>query len=120
MGPAVLAGVRARVWLAEHSDDQILDLAWVAGADVHEERLTLPGAADPTSIRWHQGGGLRRTVDLTTVTAAFASVCDGELTARSAAAAIAGILGADDEAVREEIVAFVRDIATDGFLRLPG
>jgi hypothetical protein len=58
-------------------------------------------------------------VPLTTVTAAYASVCDGDLTARAAAAAIAGILGADDSAVRDEIVAFIRDVARDGLLLLP-
>ena len=119
MGPAVLAGLRARVWLAEHSDDDLLDLTWIAAPDVHEERHTQPGASDPSRILWHQGGGLRRSVPLTTVTAAYASVCDGDLTARAAAAAIAGILGADDAAVRAEIVAFIRDVTKDGFLQLP-
>lgn len=33
-----------------------------------------------------------------------------------AAAAIAGVLGVEAEAVREEIVAFVRDTARDGLL----
>ena len=116
MGPTILAGLFARTWLAEHSDDDVLDTTWVMAADVHEERHTLPGAADPSRIRLHQGGGLRRTVDLTTVTAAYASVCDGELSARVAAAAIAGVLGVEAEAVREEIVAFVRDTARDGLL----
>ncbi len=119
MGPSVLAGLAARAWLVEHDDDTILDTAWVAAPDVHEERHTRPGAADPSRILWHQGGGLRRTVPLTTVTAAFASVTDGELTARAAAAAIAGLLGADDAEVRAEIVAFIRDVARDGLLLLP-
>lgn len=116
MGPTILAGLSARTWLADHDDDAVLDRAWVAAADVHEERHTLPGATDPSRIRWHQGGGLRRTVDLTTVTAAYASVCDGELTARQAAAAIAGLLDLDGAAVRAEIVGFVRDVARDGLL----
>jgi hypothetical protein len=119
MGASVLAGVEARTWLAEHSDEDLLDLAGRAADDVHEERHTLPGATDPSRILWHQGSGLRRSVPLTTVTAAYASVCDGDLTARAAAAAIAGILGADDSAVRDEIVAFIRDVARDGLLLLP-
>ena len=56
-------------------------------------------------------------VTLSTVTAAFASVCDGELTARAAAAAIAGLLDLDGDEVRGEVVAFVRDAAKDGLLR---
>lgn len=119
MGAAVLAGVQARAWLAEHTDDEILDLAWQAAPDVHEARHRLPGAADPSRILWHQGGGLRREVPLTTVTAAYASVCDGELTARVAAAAIAGLLDVDGDVVRDEVVAFIRDVARDGLLLRP-
>lgn len=119
MGPTVLAGLRARVWLAEHDDDEILDHAWVAAGDVHEERHTLPGALDPSRILWHQGGdcdGACRSRRSPRHTPPSAMV---SLTARAAAAAIAGLLGADDEAVRAEVVAFIRDVARDGFLNLP-
>jgi methylase of polypeptide subunit release factors len=116
MGEAVLAGLRARTWLAEHDDDAILGTAWRCGPDVHEERHTMPGAADPTVIILRQGGGLRRHVAMSTVTAAYASVADGELTARQAAAAIAGILDLDTAEVAAEVVDFVRDAARDGLL----
>ena len=75
MGPTVLAGLDARTWLAEHDDDEVLDIAWRCAPDVHEERHTMPGALDPTAIVLRQGGGLRRHLALTTVTSAFASVC---------------------------------------------
>ena len=117
MGPTVLAGLRARCWLAEHDDDAVLDTSWSCAPDVHEERHSLPGAEHPSVIVLRQGGGLRRHLTLTTVTAAFASVCDGDLTARAAAAAISGLLDLDADAVRDEIVAFVRDAAKDGILR---
>ena len=117
MGPTVLAGLEARSWLAEHDDDAVLDTAWTCAPDVHEERHSMPGAADPVAIVLRQGGGLRRQLALTTVTAAFASVCDGSLTARAAAAAIAGLLDVDDAEVRPEVVDFVRDAAKDGLLR---
>lgn len=116
MGPTILAGIAARTWLAEHDDDTLLDVAWRCADDVHEERHTLPGAADPSVIVVRQGGGLRRHLGLTTVTAAYLSVCDGELTARAAAAAIAGLLDADGDAVRAEIVALIREAAKDGLL----
>src|ERR671911_689765 len=116
MGPAVLAGLDARTWLAEHDDDAVLEVPWWCAADVHEERHTVPGAADPSVILLRQGGGLRRNLALSTVTAAFASVCDGDLSARAAAAAIAGLLHLDGTAVRAEIAAFVRDAAKDGLL----
>ncbi len=117
MGPTVLAGLEARSWLAEHDDDAVLDTAWTCAPDVHEERHSMPGAADPVAIVLRQGGGLRRQLALTTVTAAFASVCDGSLTARAAAAAIAGLLDLDGAEVRREVVDFVRDAAKDGLLR---
>ncbi|MCA0337784.1 MAG: class I SAM-dependent methyltransferase [Actinobacteria bacterium] len=119
LGESIRAGIAARVWLAEHTDEEVLDLAWRAADDVHESRHRRPGADDPSRILWHQGSGLRRQVELTTVTAAYASVCDGELTAGVAASAIAGLLGADDAAVRAEVVAFIRDVARDGLLLLP-
>jgi methylase of polypeptide subunit release factors len=117
MGPTVLAGLEARSWLAEHDDDVLLDTAWTCAPDVHEERHSMPGAGDPVAILLRQGGGLRRQIALTTVTAAFASVCDGSLTARAAAAAIAGLLDLDGAEVRREVVDFVRDAAKDGLLR---
>ena len=116
MGAAVLAGLRARTWLAEHDDDAVLDVAWRCGPDVHEERHTMPGAADPTAILLRQGGGLRRHLTMTTVTAAYVSVADGELTARQAAAAIAGILGLETAPVADEIAGFVREAGKDGLL----
>ncbi|MGL5911267.1 MAG: DUF7059 domain-containing protein [Phycicoccus sp.] len=116
MGERVRAGLDARAWLAEHDDSAVLDTAWRCAADVHEERHLLPGATDPSAIVLRQGGGLRRHLPLSTVTSALVSVCDGRMTAHAAAAAIAGILGLDDDAVRAEVVAFVRDAAKDGLL----
>jgi hypothetical protein len=116
MGPSVLAGLDARAWLAEADDAAVLEVAWRCADDVHEERHTMPGAPDPTAILLRQGGGLRRQLTLSTVTAAFVSVCDGELTAAVAAAAIAGLLDLDGGAVRAELVELVRDAAKDGLL----
>ncbi|MGL4744801.1 MAG: DUF7059 domain-containing protein [Dermatophilaceae bacterium] len=116
MGERVRAGLAARVWLAEHDDAAVLDVAWRCAADVHEERHLLPGATDPSAIVLRQGGGLRRQLSLSTVTSALVSVSDGRMTARAAAAAIAGILGLDGDVVRAEVVAFVRDAAKDGLL----
>ncbi len=116
MGAAVLAGLRVRTWLAEHGDDAVLDASWRCGPDVHEERHTMPGALDPTLILLRQGGGLRRHLAMSTVTAAYTSVADGGLTARQAASAIAGILDLDTDEVAAEVAAFVRDAAKDGLL----
>ncbi len=116
MGPAVLAGLAARTWLAEHDDDAVLDTVWRCAADVDVEQHTLPGAADPGLVLLRQGGGLRRQLVLSTVTAAYVSVCDGDLGARAACAAIAGLTGLDDDDVRTEVVALIREAAKDGLL----
>jgi methylase of polypeptide subunit release factors len=117
MGPAVLAGLRARTWLAEHSDDEVLDVAWRCAPDVTEERHSLPpGAPDPSVILLRQGGGLRRAVRLDTAMAAFASVCDGDLTAGQSLTAIAALLGQDETALRSRALPLVRDLVADGLL----
>ena len=116
MGPAVLAGLRARTWLAEHDDDAVLDTAWRCADDVTEERHSVPGEPDPRVILLRQGGGLRKQLSLSTVTAALVSVSDGELTARSAAAAIAGLLDLEDADVRAEVVPLLRAAVRDGLL----
>ena len=104
MGPTVDAGLRARTWLAEHSDDDVLDVAWSCAPDVTEERHGRPGAEDPSVILVRQGGGLGRVVRAGTVLAAYLGVADGELTARAALDAIAALLGLDADAVRAELV----------------
>ena len=116
MGPTVLAGLRARTWLAEHDDDAVLDTAWRRAEDVTEDRHSVPGEPDPRVIVLRQGGGLRRHLPLSTVTAALVSVCDGELTARAAAAAIGGLLDLEDADVRAEVVPFLRAAVRDGLL----
>ncbi|MFW5468408.1 DUF7059 domain-containing protein [Knoellia sp. CPCC 206435] len=119
MGEAVLVGLEARVWLAEHSDDEVLDLAWRAAPDVTEERHTAPGASDPSVIVARQGGGLGRVIRLSTVTAAYLSVADGALTPRQAVGAIAGILDLHADETTREVLGFVRGAAKDGLLVRP-
>lgn len=116
MGDSVRVGLEARVWLAEHSDEDVLERAWTATPDVTEERHTRPGAQDPSVIVARQGGGLGRIITLTTVTAAYLSVADGELTPKQAVGAIAGIMELDDDETAREVVAFIRDAAKDGLL----
>jgi hypothetical protein len=116
MGPAIDAGLRARTWLAEHDDDDVLDVAWSCAPDVTEERHGRPGAEDPSVILVRQGGGLGRVVRAGTVLAAYLGVSDGTLTARAALDAIASLLEADPLTVREEVVPQLRDLVADGLL----
>ena len=112
--PRSTPGSRARTWLAEHSDDDVLDVAWSCAPDVTEERHGRPGADDPSVILLRQGGGLRRVVRAGTVLAAYLGVADGELTARVALDAIAALLDLDAGAVRAEVVPELRDLVADG------
>ncbi|MGE9807315.1 DUF7059 domain-containing protein [Janibacter sp. G1551] len=116
MGPAVLAGLRARTWLAERTDDEVLDTAWRCADDVTEERHSRPGDTDPSVIVIRQGGGLRRAIRVDTLGAALLSVCDGELTARQAIVAIAGLLDLDASVGLADGVTLVRDLSADGLL----
>jgi hypothetical protein len=116
MGPAVLEGLRARTWLAEHSDEELLAVAWRCAPDVTEERHGRPGAEDPSVILLRQGGGLGRTVRLDTAMAAFASVCDGDLTAGQALTAIASLLDVPAEELRASALPVIRELVAGGLL----
>jgi SAM-dependent methyltransferase len=116
MGPHVLAGLRARTWLAEHSEEELLAVAWRCADDVTEERHGRPGEPEPAVIQLRQGGGLRRVVRLGTVGAALVSVCDGSLPAGAALEAIGGLLGEDPDLVRAEGVALLRELVADGLV----
>lgn len=117
MGPSVLAGLRARTWLAEHTDDELLDVRWQVEQDVTEERIGRPGALDPQVIQVRQGGGLRRVVRLDTLAAGFVGACDGDLTARQLCAGLAVLTQTTPETVQAQVLAVVRDLAKDGLLR---
>lgn len=92
MGPAVLARVAARDWLATHTRADVLDRCWQAAADVTDERHLRPGADGPSVILIRQGGGLGVALAVDTVLSAFVGVCDGELTAGQALGGIAALL----------------------------
>ena len=117
MGPSVLAGLRERTWLAEHSDAELLDCRLQAASDVTIERHYLPGGADPAAIVIRQGGGLRRTVRVGAAVAAAVDVADGELTLGQSLVAIASLLGDDAEDVRAEALPVIRGLFADGFVR---
>lgn len=116
MGHAIEAGLQARTWLAEHSDDEVLDVAWSCAPDVTEERHGRPGADDPSVIVVRQGGGLGRAVRADTLLAAYVGVADGDLTARVALDAIATVLELDPDAVRRDLLPAIRELVADGLL----
>ncbi|MBB2986314.1 DUF7059 domain-containing protein [Terracoccus luteus] len=116
MGPVLEAGLRARTWLAEHSEDEVLAVAWSCAPDVTEERHHVPGASDPSVILVRQGGGLGRAVRLDTLAAAYLGVADGELTAGAALDAIATLVEVPSETVRAAVLPVLRGLVADGIL----
>ena len=115
MGPHVLARLAAQDWLAAHDDDAVLQQRWRCAADITEERHGRPGE-DPEVILLRQGGGLGRAVRLDTLDAALVSVCDGDLDARTALAAISGLLEIPQEDALAQGARLLRHLATDGLV----
>lgn len=116
MGPTVDAGLRARTALAEGGDPYLLEQRWRVAPDVTEERHGFPGGDDPSVIVLRQGGGLGRAVRMDTALAAFVSVCDGELIAQAAIAAIAQLIGQDEAQLRAQVLPKLHALVADGLL----
>ena len=116
LGAAVADGLRARAWLAEHDEAELLGTAWRLADDVTEERPGRPGAQDPAVILLRQGSGFGRELRVGTHGAAFASVADGELTPQQAIVAIAAVTGAPEADVRSEVLDVVRAGVRGGLL----
>jgi methylase of polypeptide subunit release factors len=116
MGPTVLAEVRARTWLALHSDDEVLSVPWSVADDVSEERVGRPGAPDPAVIRLRQGGGLRRLEQLDTLTAAVVGACDGDLSAAQIVQAVAVLTDVDAGEVKAQVVPRLRRLIAGGLM----
>ena len=117
MGPTVLAGIRARTWLALHSDEEVLSVPWSVADDVTEERIGRPGAPDPVVIRLRQGGGLRRVVPLDSLTAGVVGASDGDLTAAQLVQAVAVLTGTEPGVATAQVVPRLRELIAAGLLR---
>lgn len=98
--------VVAGAWQDKHYD---------VAQDVTEERHGRPGAEDPALILLRQGGGLRRTVVLSSEAAGFAGVCDGELSARQIFTALGSLLGWEG-GPSEQLLREIRALITHGLL----
>jgi methylase of polypeptide subunit release factors len=116
LGPTVLDAVRARSWLAEHAEADLLATTWVRAADLVEERRFHPGEQDPVALALRRQGGLSRELTVDAVLAAFVGVCDGQLSAGVALTAIAAVLGLDAQRVRAEAVPALRRLVAEGVI----
>ncbi|WP_423922822.1 DUF7059 domain-containing protein [Frigoribacterium sp. 2-23] len=102
----------------ELDDDALLAATSTVAGDVTEERHYWPGNDDPTVISLRQGGGFARTIESGTALSALVGASDGELTAGAIVAALAQLLGADENALRAEVAPRLRELVTVGMLRL--
>lgn len=117
----VLAQTLRHVDLLAHiGDAELLDARIEVPGDVTEERYYRPGAPDPNVILLRQGGGFARTVQVDTLTAAAVGACDGDLSLGQICAALASLVGAEEEAVARDVLPTVRGLLTDGILMRSG
>ncbi|MBW8172131.1 class I SAM-dependent methyltransferase [Ornithinimicrobium sp. Arc0846-15] len=116
VGPTILAGLRARSWLAHHDDAEVLSVPWSVASDVTEERTFIPGESDPSAIILRQGGGLRRAIQLDTVMAGLVSALDGELTPDQLISGIALLTEVDADAAKASAMPVLRGLIADGLL----
>lgn len=94
-----------------------LDRYYRVAFDVTEERHYRPGQPDPEVIVLHQGGGLGRSLRVSSHAAALVGACDGELAAGQIIGALAVLSEEPVEAVHAEVAPMVRELVLDGFLR---
>lgn len=102
--------------LASLRAPELWDTALMRASDVREERHYVPGSPDPELLIMHQGGGLGRSVPVSSSVSAVVGASDGELTVGQIAAAVAMLTEADADDVRAEIEAPLRDLIRWGFL----
>ncbi|MEV6123881.1 class I SAM-dependent methyltransferase [Streptomyces sp. NPDC052077] len=102
--------------LRAHDDAALLESSFTLAAEVVQEQVGLPGAEDPEHVVLRQNRGMRRAARVDTVTAGFAGVCDGTMSAGRILDAIAQLLGEDPVALRDRTPARIRLLVEQGFL----
>ena len=94
----------------------LLARAWTLAADVVEETVGQPGAADPQHIVLRQQIGFRRAVGADTGLAGVLGACDGDLPLSAVIDALAGLLAVDPPTLRADLLPRLRLLIADGWL----
>ena len=102
--------------LASLRAPELWEVALTRASDVREERHYVPGSPDPELLIMHQGGGLGRSVPVSSSVSAVVGASDGELTVGQIVAAVAMLTSAEVDDVRAEVEAPLRDLIRWGFL----
>ena len=95
---------------------ELWEVALTRASDVREERHYVPGSPDPELLILHQGGGLGRSVPVSSAVSAIVGASDGELTVGQIASAVAMLTSTEVDDVRAEVEAPLRDLIRWGFL----
>lgn len=115
-GAAIAATLAAVDRLGPDADP--LEYAYAVSADVTEERHYRPGQPDPEAIVLHQGGGLGRSVRVSSHIAALVGASDGELTAGQIVHALAALSGEPVAGITAEVQPVLRELVLDGFVQI--
>ena len=102
--------------LASLRAPELWEVALTRASDVREERHYVPGSPDPELLILHQGGGLGRSVPVSSAVSAVVGASDGELTVGQIVAAVAMLTETEVDDVRAEVEAPLRDLIRWGFL----
>jgi methylase of polypeptide subunit release factors len=100
-------------------DAEFLAQCWLVHPEVVQETIGAPGAADPQHVVLRQQFGFGRAMEAGTSLAAIVGACDGELPLGLLIGAVAGLLDADPEALRDDVLPSLRRLVIEGYL-LPG
>jgi methylase of polypeptide subunit release factors len=116
LGPEVDAWLRRTDLLAGLDDEALLSTRWQVRADVRQETVGAPGAADPEVVVLRQQRGLRRARRVDTAEGALVGASDGELSAGQIIDAVAVLMSANAGTLRGELVRRLRELVVEGFL----
>lgn len=104
--------------VASMSDSDVLARHWWRAENLIEVREHVPGEESPRAITLQSEAGIARRVTADPLLAAAVGACDGDLTLRQIADALATLLDVDEGAAREALVAGARELARIGMLTL--
>jgi hypothetical protein len=110
LGAEVAAHFDRVAWSRATDDAALRSSRLVVPADVRQETVGAPGAADPAQVLLRRQTGMRRARRVSTAVAAFVGACDGELTVGQLGDAVAQVVGSAPDP------ATVRELVVEGFL----
>jgi methylase of polypeptide subunit release factors len=102
--------------VAQMTDVQMLDTHWLLDSAVSEEREHRPGEEAPRAIVLATERGVARRVTADPLLAAALGACDGELSLRQIADALATLLDVNAEAAAQALVAGLRELVWMGMV----